>query len=268
MKKLLFVSILVLFVFNACDEIPSEVVDSADPDFRVLAVNAPTEFINTSTDSVLTTSISFENTSTISAVWFNIVTEDGSATLKQRVAMTDDGNSTNGDNKAGDGIYTGKTILGSSVAGGTYVIDYYAENNVRAGSDKVQLVSSHTLQFISSTENVAPVLSELTAPDSVEVQDPKSLILLQVKATDENGLVDIENVSFVVISPDATTSNPIKMLDDGKTENGDNTAGDGIYSRIIEVTPSNTKGDYTFKFTAEDRSGALSNTITHTITIK
>lgn len=268
MKKLSLISLLILLVFTACEDIPNGVIDSTDPNYRLLAINAPSEFFYSPSDSVFTTSAKFENTSTIARVWFNIVTDDGTASIKQNVPMLDDGSSESGDITAGDGMFTGKTILGGNIASGKYIVEYYVENNVSAGTDRIQLVSSHSLKFTSSKDNSAPVISELSAPDTVVVQDPKSLIQLRLKAEDENGLVDIKSVNFVVIAPNSSSSTPIAMLDDGKEENGDETAGDGIFSRIIEVTPSNTKGDYTFEFVAEDRAGALSNKIIHIITIK
>ena len=92
--------------------------------------------------------------------------------------------------------------------------------------------------------------------------------LITVKAADENGLSDIKTVSFISHKPDSTTNGPFYLLDDGEDFSGDQVAGDGIYSIIIKVLPSNIKGTYRFEFQAEDRRGALSNIIKHNVVIK
>lgn len=87
---------------------------------------------------------------------------------------------------------------------------------------------------------------------------------------DPNGSSDILEVYFKVFRPDGTTNNnKFLLFDDGNVnENGDLTAGDGIYSRLIQVDQSNQKGTYRFEFQAEDRPGALSNIINHYVLIQ
>ena len=59
------------------------------------------------------------------------------------------------------------------------------------------------------------------------------------------------------------------MFDDGNIDDsGDETAGDGIFSRIIKVDQTNAKGTYHFEFTAKDRGGLLSNTINYSVLIQ
>lgn len=118
-------------------------------------------------------------------------------------------------------------------------------------------------------ENSAPVLSNLNAPDTVIVNITRT-ILITVRASDNNGLEDINRVYFTTTNPDGTSSGAkIDMYDDGKVdEHGDQNTNDGIYSVIIQVTPSNKKGIYKFDFTAQDSKQALSNTISHNIEIK
>jgi len=270
MKKLILASFLVLLAFNACDNIPSEVIESADPNYRILAVNAPTVFTQTPTDSIFTTSIKFENTETISSVWFNIVTDDGTASIKQNVEMLDDGSSTSGDLNEGDGAYTGRTVLGSSISTGTYVVEYYVENNVRIGSDKVQLVSSHNLEFKSSKDNVAPVLSNLVMPNTIARAQQ---FIFSVDASDENGYLDISRVYYEVFDPEGNQIQnsqgitKFPMFDDGAT-GGDETAKDGTFTVALTFPESFATGDYRFEITAEDNLSTLSNTIIHTLTVQ
>ncbi len=104
-----------------------------------------------------------------------------------------------------------------------------------------------------------PVLSNLTAPDTVSRSAGKPIVL-SIQVTDPQGLSDIKSVHFNTTKPDGTPAdgNPFFMYDDGDKENhGDETAGDGIYSLIIIITPQNAKGEYRFDFMAEDYSWGI-----------
>lgn len=260
MKKIILVVVISIMVFSACDNIPNDIIDSDDPDFRVIEFNAPSEIIQTSTESNFVTSIKFENTSTISSVWFNIVTDDGTASIKQNVVMRDDGGSASGDNNASDGTYTGQTVFDESVPSGKYVVEYYLENNVRTGADKTQLVASHSFFFISNSENFPPIISNPVVPDTVIIQSPNTAVDLHLQAEDVNGLTDLKNVYFYLYEPSSADSIKISMADDGNTEvSGDVTAGDGIYSKRYLFTPSHKRGEYKLVFQAEDNLGQKSN---------
>jgi hypothetical protein len=114
--------------------------------------------------------------------------------------------------------------------------------------------------------NQPPVLSELTAPVTVSRQESKP-IFFSVRASDPQGPADIRRVYFNTIKPDGTPAggNPFSMSDDGT--NGDVTAGDGVYSLEIIISISNALGDYRFDFYAADLAGAVSEMLTHVITV-
>lgn len=119
--------------------------------------------------------------------------------------------------------------------------------------------------------NHPPMLSELNAPDTVYIQPQTVLIKITIKAFDPDGNDDIKTVQFNVFKPDGSPSsgNPFKMYDDGNTGgiSGDDKAGDGIYSIIIQLPPSTQKGTYKFEFQAIDKSNAQSNVITHLMVV-
>jgi hypothetical protein len=135
-------------------------------------------------------------------------------------------------------------------------------------------VASNTLSSFVSVErlNQPPTLSDLVAPDSVSVSTSVVFLQLTVRASDPDGQNDIQKVFFNSFKPDGSpaSGNPFQMLDDGNAggTSGDQVSGDGIYSLVIQLPPGTSKGDYRFEFQAEDRSGALSNTILHTITVR
>ena len=110
----------------------------------------------------------------------------------------------------------------------------------------------------------------MNAPDTIKVADPKSVILLTIVASDPNGFDDIKSVYFTVRRPDGTSSgNKTQMFDDGDFEaDGDLKKGDGTFSILVEITPSNAKGVYRFDFQAVDLGGALSEIISHNIVVQ
>ena len=59
------------------------------------------------------------------------------------------------------------------------------------------------------------------------------------------------------------------MFDDGNLAlHGDQVAGDGIYSLLIQISSTNDKGTYRLEFQAKDRGGKLSNIINHNLLIQ
>ncbi len=119
--------------------------------------------------------------------------------------------------------------------------------------------------------NRPPTLSDLNAPDTVYIQPQTFLIRITVKASDPDGNDDIKTVQFNVFRPDGSPSsgNPFKMYDDGNASgiSGDDKAGDGIYSIIIQLPSNAQRGTYKFEFQAIDKSNARSNIITHFMTV-
>ncbi len=119
--------------------------------------------------------------------------------------------------------------------------------------------------------NRPPVISDLNAPDTVVLQTQTILIKITIKATDPDGENDIKTVYFNSFKPDGSPSsgNPFQMYDDGNSSgiSGDDKAGDGIYSIIIQLPPNTQRGTYRFEFQAIDRAGAKSNIITHLLAV-
>lgn len=127
------------------------------------------------------------------------------------------------------------------------------------------------LNFNLYRGNRPPIISDLNAPDTVILQTQTILIKITIKATDPDGDNDIKAVYFNSFKPDGSPSsgNPFRMYDDGNSSgiSGDDKAGDGIYSIIIQLPPNTPKGTYRFEFQAIDRAGATSNTITHFLSV-
>jgi hypothetical protein len=104
-----------------------------------------------------------------------------------------------------------------------------------------------------------PVLSNLSAPSSIS-RTAGQPILLSVKVTDAQGVGDIKSVYFNSFKPSGlpAENNPFFMFDDGEEQiNGDENAGDGVFSLLIFISPENETGNYQFDFYAEDYSRGL-----------
>lgn len=166
-----------------------------------------------------------------------------------------------GDAEAGDGIFSFRSDLRDTLKiRGNHFIRFQ-------GVDKGGLKSrAIVVDFYVSRENLPPVLSDLVMPDTVSTSVVQSF-LISVRVTDPQGLDDIKKVWFDLTKPDGTpsSSNPVPLFDDGS--NGDQTAGDGIYSLQVSISPQNDKGVYRFDFYAEDLSGAVGEPLIHYFTV-
>jgi hypothetical protein len=181
------------------------------------------------------------------------------SSLNDPVYMRDDG--TGGDLRPGDGVFSVQADLQNAAkAAGPYLVRFEAQD--AKGAKSRALVVKSTVTGV----NGPPVLSDLTAPETVSRQSSLP-ILLSVRAEDPQGLTDVKRVYFNTTKPDGTPSsgNPFLMSDDGA--NGDKIKGDGVYSLEIFVTPQNTLGVYRFEFFGEDLSGVLSQSIVRLIDV-
>lgn len=259
--------LLAAFILVGCAKDYDNVVDISVTNFQVAGVGTTNSFYYNFSDSSITINIKFSSIEGVNSVGFDVYNPDNNKINDSRVSLFDNGEvSAYGDTVSGDNIYSNKFKMSQSYANGNYNIKYFVQ--LSDGTDK--LVAQQIINYNNGQNNVAPVISdEVVNPDTVITTGSVS-ILTSVKAVDQNGQSDIKEIYFVVFKPDNTTNNTrIDMYDDGNVLiNGDQTAGDGIYSRIIQVDQNNTKGKYTFKFRALDRGGKLSNEISKEIVIQ
>lgn len=118
--------------------------------------------------------------------------------------------------------------------------------------------------FVARRTNSRPRLSNLVAPDTVTKPTTGTVLFtFAVTASDSDGYGDISDVSFYAIFP-PPPSGAIPLFDNGNRDNGDERAGDGVFSRIVSITPQNTTGEKRVVFLARDRFGAMSDSLPHT----
>jgi len=179
-------------------------------------------------------------------------------------SLTDTGE--NGDAVAGDGVYSVSLPSGLIREASDYFFRLEAEDKAGAKS-KAKIV---TIRGVFQNPQ-APTLSNLVAPDTVQI-DPSNVvqIVMTIDVFDPQGLSDIKFVRFRSFLPNGNeaTDSPFDLSDDGNTAvTGDESAGDGTFSILINLPPGTTPGNFLFIFQAEDKSGEQSNVIEHTLTV-
>lgn len=107
-----------------------------------------------------------------------------------------------------------------------------------------------------------PVLSNLAVPDTILTGIDQRYIF-SVKCNDENGLDDIDSVSYKISTNTGQLVVSGIMFDDGNYDtHGDNVPGDGKYS--IRLKFDLDTGDYRFAVHAVDRSNLKSDELSDT----
>lgn len=194
----------------------------------------------------------------IDTVGFSIYLPYGVAPYFEDI-LSDDGQ--DGDAAPRDGIYSyNKNLSDTLRIGGPHSIRFWA-------FDQGGLLSNAVVcNFIVNRVNDPPVIVQVTAPDTVD-RNPAKTFPIYTEVMDPQSLDDIQMVYFMVTKPDGSSNGiPLEMFDDGETE-GDAFQSDGIYTLTVIIEPHNDLGTYRFDFTARDLSGALSETVSHFITV-
>jgi hypothetical protein len=267
--------LLIPLLTGGCEKDFDNVIDVSTDNYQVISVviSTPTGVKDTTgkdtidlkepSDSLLNLKITFSQGSQVRKVYFYIQASDNSYLSSSPVEMTN----------TGSNIFESQFILRNNNPNGNYNIKFSVTGS--SGINKQAAVAN--FYFNNGQDNVPPVISNtIIEPDTVIVTEP-TLIFTSVDVIDTNGLNDIAEVYFIVYRPNGTSNN-IKtfLLDDGSCcpippanlTSGDIAAGDGTFSRVIQVDENNAKGTYRFEFHAMDRLGELSNILNHFVLIQ
>lgn len=257
--KLLLIVLISIIGFFGCDQKFDNVIDSFNNDYQVVSVSPSDSIYYNFADSLVTISVKFKPASTIQTVFCDVYASDNSKLSS--LTLNDQGKDIDSNQ-----VYSNKIPLSTYYPNGTYNVKYF----ITDGSNTTKEVAVTSFIFDNGQNNVAPVISnDIVEPDTAIVTST-TIIQTSIKVFDQNGLSDIEKVYFVVYRPDGSTNNiQNTMYDDGNIPvHGDQKDKDGIYSLIIEISSSNTKGTYRLEFQARDRGGKLSNIINHSLLIQ
>ena len=168
--------------------------------------------------------------------------------------------------------YTGAAALTlSALDVQTYTLLVYAVDTTERLSGEARGTITYVRVFEAGT---APVLEALDIPDTLErpaAGEPARSLSFIAQVSDADGLTDVELVEFWNAS---SPGSRFVMCDDGNRrpcgssdESGDQTAGDGWFTRRVFITSDNALGANTFEFQAVDRAGLRSNVLQHTVVI-
>lgn len=256
-----------LIALTACDDAGDGVVDSVSDNLVVQDINAPTSFTKTLSDSIFTTEVVLgTNSYSPDAVWLNIKESTGGDVLRRNISLYDDGNvAVSGDAIANDNKYSMRITMSALDPSGKYNLEYYysdANNNTR----KLSVVQ---MKYDNGQNNLPPEITNVVLPDTLIIDEDTVYAIIAADVSDINGYSDIEEVWFTVTRPNGTSNGAkLFMLDNGKASDGDEAAGDGRFSIVIIAERGQPNlGTFTFHFRASDKSGNLSEIISHTITI-
>lgn len=261
MKNILFLSLAFLALIG-CEKKFDTVIDSHTINYQVKSINYFSYVDFSFNDSSKILSLELSNSNDISEVSFRMTASDGIEVIKSQ--LYDDGDSAHGDGVKGDNIYCRKVFFEQIFPNGQYSIEYFiAEKN-----NTLRKIAIQSFTYNNHQEFKSPSISNLVMDDSVATLKD---FVFTLKASDPNGLRDIKNVFFKGYKPDGslmihqnTGDSLISMDDSGNLEKyGDTVAGNGIYSYKMNFIEGAVKGIRKFEFYAIDRSGLISNKITH-----
>lgn len=266
-KTIKFVTVLIAVIFLiGCEKKFDNLIDNSSHNYQVESVSPKDSIIFNVIDSSLVISIQFYSTSKLNSVYALIIDPAGKNYSSEKIFLFDNGKLENGDLLANDKKFSNKIFMKSRDLTGRYTIKYYVNDDLLAN----RFAAQTTFVFRNGVSNIAPVISNAFIDPDTLVVTTTTTIQTRVRTFDENGLNDIKEVYFIVYRPDGTTNNIKTLLfDDGNVnDNGDLIAGDGVFSRKIQVNENNVKGTYRFEFRASDRGGLLSNIINYPVLIQ
>jgi len=267
MKKLIL--LLIPILLGGCKKDFNNIVETQPTNFQIVRISTPSQFTYAPYDSLMTVNITLNTSANVKSVSVNLYDPDGNIKNNSGIQLFDNGNTDkNGDTVKGDNTYSNKVPLSHYYPKGTYEIDYYVTDL----SGNTKLAAIHSFVFDNGQANAAPVISKLVMPDSVSIGES---FIFTVTASDSNGLNDIAYVDFQLYRPDGSQvkdnngSALFFMQDNGDYLHfGDNVAGDGVFSYKNSFASNAPSGSWKFVFQAKDKSGLLSNIITHNIIVK
>ncbi len=247
--------LLLPFILIGCDKTFDEIVDTSPNNYQVTVVSPVDSFAYRPEDSLITIRVIFSNSSEVSNVFCDVFASDETKLNVSPFPLLDVGNNR----------FSNDFPLSEIYPNGIYDIKFYVQNP----DESLQQVALTSFKYNNGQSNLPPeIANTVIEPDTVVVTAP-TIIFNSVEASDPNGQNDIQLVFFVVYRPDGTSNNiRNELFDDGNIGHGDQLAGDGIYSLLIQVDENNQKGTYRFEFQAEDRGGKFSNKIDHFVLIQ
>lgn len=120
-----------------------------------------------------------------------------------------------------------------------------------------------------SNAGTAPEIVNVAFPDTVQKPQSGAVpVPFTAEVQDEDGLNNISSVTLTLFTLDGEQlGDPLQMFDDGEAASGDLNAGDGIFTRTLQVENTNTARTLQVEFNAVDRAGFSAAPIRRNFTI-
>lgn len=160
MKKY-FLLIAILFIAG-CEKDFDGVIESQNLSYDVIGISSFESKIYTPLDSLIQLNVFLKNSENIKGIFADVYSPSLSKLNDASISLFDDGNAEHGDIGAGDNIYSSKFPLSEFDINGSYKIYYYITDKFNV----TNLVGVHSFNYNNSQDNLAPVVSNLTAPDT------------------------------------------------------------------------------------------------------
>jgi hypothetical protein len=259
MKKILLL-IIISTLFISCDKLGSDIIDYQAGNYEQTLIKKITAdsiySIKIKNDSVYKIKIDFLKVATnLSKVKVQLIYLSNQSVIQEFNANIK------------NNIIDTSIILHNNYKNGKYVIKVNGLNIDNKIIQEQSPLAQIFFKFINNNDNTVPECTELNLPDSLYAPD---IFIISAKILDKDGLEDIKKVYFITYRPDGTTNGTqFEMFDDGNYySNGDINAKDGIYSRILSLPVSTTKGNWKFEVYAVDYSDAVSKPVSKILLVK
>lgn len=266
MKKL-FLLILLITVYYGCEKKFDTPLEPATVVYQVFQVATFDSFTHTLSDSIINPSIEFTSTSDIKRVWIEILSPENEKISPGVINLYDNGSTSTGDSIKGDKEYSALVTMKSEFINGTYLISYFIEDKTGA----IKKVASQTFVFDNGKANVAPVIINVSVPDTIHRESSFSF---NIEVVDSNGVRDIQHALFILYRPDGTIVYNLSgeaqwdMFNDGNfSQHGDASASDNIFSFANSFSSTAQLGVWKFEFQAQDRGGKTSAIVSETMVV-
>jgi len=270
-KKILLVLFLTfsLLVINGCEKDFNTVINPQTNNILVSSISKLDKVVFNPADSSITFSISFSSVNGLNSVSINIFSPSNDKINNQPIELFDSGNiGSNGDTTAGDLTYSNKYLFSRNFENGSYNIEY----KIILSDGSSNVVAFQHFSYDNGKSNLPPVVKDLIQQDTVQTNVK---FIFSVSVNDPDGLNDIKKVYYELFMPNGTQIvnsqgiSKFPLFDDGNVaSNGDVTAGDGRFTVFLTFPNTVALGSWKFNFTAEDKAGHTSNTLTHNVEVK
>ena len=165
MKKFLFLLIPIILI-GGCEKDFNSVVDNEISNYQVTGVSSFNISQYFPGDSSLTLFVRIQSFVNVSRVYFNIFSSEAKQLNSSPIDLYDDGNtSAHADFTAGDGTFSNRFPLSQSYPIGNYIVEYFVTGN----DGKTSKAAVQQFVYDNGQTNVAPVISDLIAPDTIKL---------------------------------------------------------------------------------------------------